>query len=171
MICPNCGTSNLPGEAQCRKCVCDLSQLDLPVAQDRVERCLMEEAVRALPPCPAVAVRPTATVGEAIQAMLDHNVGALVVVDETDRLVGILSERDLLMKVAGLVDDYRGRPVSQFMTSRPETVRGCDSLAFALHKMDLGGYRHLPVVKDGRPQGMLSVRDLLRHLTRLCKKA
>ena len=46
---------------------------------------------------------------------------------------------------------------------------GADTLAFALHKMDVGGYRHLPVLKDGKPTGVISVRDMLRHITRLCK--
>ena len=45
-----------------------------------------------------------------------------------------------------------------------------DKLAFALLKMDVGGYRHLPVVKDGKPAGVISVRDLLRHITRLCNE-
>jgi CBS domain-containing protein len=56
------------------------------------------------------------------------------------------------------------------MTPRPETVRETDSLAFVLHKLDSGGYRHLPVVKNGLPVGMISVRDILRHITRLCKR-
>jgi CBS domain-containing protein len=55
------------------------------------------------------------------------------------------------------------------MTCGPETVTSSDSLAFALHKMDGGGYRHLPVVSGGRPTGVISVRDLLRYFTRLCK--
>ena len=55
------------------------------------------------------------------------------------------------------------------MTPNPETVRPTDTLAFVLHKMDGGGYRHLPVLKDGQPLGMISVRDMLRHITRLCK--
>ena len=49
-------------------------------------------------------------------------------------------------------------------------MREDDTLAFALHKMDVGGYRHVPVVKGGQPLGMLSVRDMLRHITRLCKE-
>jgi CBS domain-containing protein len=69
--------------------------------------------------------------------------------------------------VAGL-EDYASRPLRDFMTPAPETVRPEDALAFALHKMDSGGYRHLPVVKDGLPLGMVSVRDMLRHITRLC---
>jgi CBS domain-containing protein len=48
-------------------------------------------------------------------------------------------------------------------------VREGDSLAFALHKMDTGGYRHLPTLRDGRLSGMVSVRDLLRHITGLLK--
>jgi CBS domain-containing protein len=83
--------------------------------------------------------------------------------------VGIFSERDLLTKVAGTAVDYERQPVSQFMTSNPETIQATDRLAFALHKMDCGGYRHLPVIKDGRPLGMISVRDMLRYITRLCK--
>ena len=65
---------------------------------------------------------------------------------------------------------YRmGLPVEPFMTPNPETVTAEDTLAFALHKMDIGGYRHLPVLTDDRPSGVISVRDLLRHFTRLCK--
>ena len=76
--------------------------------------------------------------------------------------------RDLLTKAA---DDphYATKPVRQLMTANPETVRETDTLAFVLHKMDGGGYRHLPVLRDGQPLGMISVRDMLRHITRLCK--
>jgi CBS domain-containing protein len=55
------------------------------------------------------------------------------------------------------------------MTPRPETIVATDSLAFALHKMDSGGYRHLPVLENGRPVAVISVRDVLTHCTRLCK--
>ena len=91
--------------------------------------------------------------------------------DETGRLVGIFSERDLLTKVAGIHDPYAELPVRQFMTPKPETIKPTDTLAFALHKMDSGGYRHLPVVRDGRLVGIVSVRDLMRHVTRLCERA
>jgi CBS domain-containing protein len=169
MRCPICNHNNLPGSESCARCLYDLTQLDRPVAQDRVERSLMEDTVSVLGPRPAVTLLPTATVAEAIQTMIHHDIGALIIVDEAGRLVGILSERDLLVKAAGLVDDYRARPVADFMTRQPETVRPCNSLAVALHKMDVGGYRHLPVVQDGLPQGMISVRDVLRHVTRICK--
>ena len=82
--------------------------------------------------------------------------------------MGIFSERDLLKKIAGQKTDYVNLPITQFMTPRPDTVTANDTLAFALHKMDVGGYRHLPVVDAGKPVGVISVRDLMRHITRMC---
>ena len=170
MICPNCGYDNLPGSEECSSCLQDLTQLDLPCAQNRVERSLMEDPVQVLHPRKPITARPEATLRDAIQIMLCSGVGSLLVVDRAGKLVGVFSERDLLTKVAGLHDPYSHLPVSQFMTPNPETVTADDTLAFALHKMDIGGYRHLPVARSGRPEGMISVRDLLRHIVRLCKE-
>jgi CBS domain-containing protein len=169
MICPNCGFDNLPGSEQCGNCQNDLTQLDRPTAQDRVERSLMEDPVQALNPRPPITLPPTASVAEAMQLMLERDIGAVLIVHEGGRVAGILSERDLLTKVAGVVSDYSGRPVSEFMTPDPETVRPTDSLAFVLQTMDCGGYRHLPVLEGGRVVGMISVRDMLRHVTRMCR--
>jgi CBS domain-containing protein len=170
MICPNCGHNNLPGSEQCENCLNDLTQLDQPMAHDRIERSLMEDPIqttmRLVPP---VTLPPTATVAEAIRTMLARDIGAILVADTSGDIIGVFSERDLLTKVAGLVPDYPERPISEFMTPDPETVRPSDSLAFVLHKMDSGGYRHLPVLERGRPVGMISVRDMLRHLTSLCR--
>lgn len=169
MICPNCGFDNLPGSEECGRCLQDLTQLDQPAPLDRVERKLMESPVSILAPRGAITLRPTATVGEAMGVMLREDIGALLVVDAEGRLLGIFSERDLLLKVAGLHDAFTELPVAQFMTTHPETVTALDTLAFAIHKMDVGGYRHLPIVHDDRPVGVISVRDVVRHITRLCR--
>jgi signal-transduction protein with cAMP-binding, CBS, and nucleotidyltransferase domain len=169
MICPHCAFDNLPGSEQCDNCQADLTQLDRPIAQDRVERSLMEDTVSELKPRQAVTLPPTATVQQAIEVMLSHNIGALLIVDDAGQLLGIFSERDLLTKVADPNLDHLARPVQDFMTANPAIVRPTDTLAFVLHQMDCGGYRHLPVLKDGQPLGMISVRDMLRHITRLCK--
>jgi CBS domain-containing protein len=168
MICPACGNDNVPGSEECRECGQDLTQLDQPAPHDRIERSLMETPVRELCPRRPVTILPTATVQDAIQAMLTHNIGALIVVDKQGKLLGIFSERDLLAKVAGQHEAYAELPVGQFMTPQPEAVTADDNLAFALHKMSIGGYRHLPVATDGRPSGVVSVRDMLRHITRQC---
>ncbi|MFN4260672.1 MAG: CBS domain-containing protein [Gemmataceae bacterium] len=169
MICPHCGHDNLPGSETCDRCLQDLTQLDQPVAQDRVERSLMEDEVASLNPARPVTAPPNATIRQALDTMLGMGVGSLLIINENQELVGILSERDLLLKVAGIHEPYMDLPVSQFMTPQPETIAADDTLAFGLHKMDVGGYRHLPVMKDGRPEGVISVRDMIRHITQLCK--
>ena len=168
MICPHCSYDNLPGSEQCARCHQDMSHLDLPVAQDRVQRSLMEDPVSTLRPRAPVTVSPETPIQEAMRTMLERNIGALLVVDVAGKLIGILSERDLLLKVAGELGPGEDRPVSDFMTPNPETIVTTDTLAFALHKMDSGGYRHLPVLQDGKAVGVVSVRDMLTHLTRLC---
>jgi CBS domain-containing protein len=169
MICPHCAYDNLPGSEHCDNCLADLTQLDQPVAQDRVERSLMEDTVSRLQPRQAITLKPSATVKQVIEVMLHNDIGAVLIVDDAGKLLGIFSERDLLTKVANPTVEHTTRPVSDFMTSHPTTVRPTDTLAFVLHEMDVGGYRHLPVLKDGQPLGMISVRDMLRHMTRLCK--
>jgi CBS domain-containing protein len=169
MICPTCGWDNLPGNEECSNCLQALTPLDRPAPNNKVERSLMEDRVRALDPKKPVTLSADTPVREAIQTMLTRNIGSVLLVDGSAKLVGIFSERDLLTKVAGLVDDYADHPVRDFMTANPATVKATDTLDFVLHQMDGGGYRHLPVVKDDRPTGVISVRDMLHHITRLCK--
>jgi CBS domain-containing protein len=169
MICPHCGYDNLPGTEECGHCLMDLTQLDRPAAHNRIERTLMEDPVRVLQFKPPITVYPTTSVHETMQIMLTRNIGALLVVDTEGKLMGIFSERDLLTRIAGLHHAYADMSIDRFMTPNPDTVTSSDTLAFALHKMDVGEYRHLPVVEDGRPVGMISVRDMLRYITRLCK--
>ena len=171
MICPACEHNNLPGSEYCRNCYSDLTHVERPVVYDRVERSLLEDTVSVLAPPEAICLPPDATVGYAIRVLLDRNIGALPIVDKTGNLLGIFSERDLLTRVAGDRDDYAVRPVSEYMTPTPETVRDTDPLALVLHKMHVGGYRHLLVLRQGKVLGMISVRDMLRHVTDLCRQA
>ena len=130
----------------------------------------MEELVGVLPIHAPATILGAAPLSAAIARMLADNVGALLVVDAAGVLQGIFSERDLLKKVVGIHEPYAELPVSRFMTARPETVAPTDTLNFALQKMDAGGYRHVPVVDNGRPISVISVRDMIRHITRLCKE-
>jgi CBS domain-containing protein len=170
MICPRCTFDNVPGNDVCGRCLLDLAPLDQPVSHDQVQACLMADRVSVLKPRAPVTVEEMATVDRALRVMIEHNVGALLVLDVEGKLSGIFSERDLLMRAAGQYPQgFATHRVAEFMTPRPVTVALDDSLARALQKMDVGGYRHLPVVANGKPTGMISVRDLVRHITRLCK--
>ncbi len=170
MYCPTCNHLNVPGAEECEKCQTDLSALDRPTPHDKVEASLMTEPVSCLGPKPPVTILETATIAEAMQTMIDRSVGALLVINDGKQLVGILTERDFLTKVAGQ-PSFEQKPVGEFMTAKPETVSPLDPLAFAMQKMDTGGYRHLPVVgENDRPVGVISMRDVLKHITRLCKE-
>ncbi len=108
-----------------------------------------------------LAVEGSVTLADAARQMHDRGVGAVVVL-EAERLVGILTERDVLRAVAtGDVES----PVSASMTHSPDTVDSAETTGHAASLMIHGGFRHLPVVDGGRTIGIISIRDLMRlHL-------
>jgi len=167
MKCPACGFDrNAPGADACANCELPLARLDEYVPQGPVELSLTGDTVAVLDPRAPVTVAATAPLRDAMRQLIAARIGALLVTDGAGALVGILTERDFLTKVAG-APGFETEPVSAFMTRDPETVAPSDRLAVALGKMDAGGYRHLPVVDGGKPVGVISVRDVLRHLTAL----
>jgi CBS domain-containing protein len=97
-------------------------------------------------------------VAEAARLMKQRNVGAMMVVDG-GRLVGMFTERDGLFRVVAAGLDGKTTPLSAVMTTNPRTVQPDRSFAQALSIMHEGRFRHLPVMEDGRPIGMISVRD------------
>ena len=169
MYCPNCGHLNFPGDEACRNCQQSLTSFDVPVPHDRVEEHLANDPVSALKPQKPVTVLADANLGHVMQTMLSAGVGAVLVTDEAGALIGIVTERDFLTRIAGQ-PGLAALPVRDFMTPNPETVLMTDTLAFALGKMDVRGYRHLPVVDAGHPVGVISVRDILRHVTSLFRE-
>jgi len=108
-----------------------------------------------------VAVAPATPIIEAVRLMKERHVGALMVV-ESDRLVGILSERDVVFRVVAEERDAKSTRVADVMTANPETIRPEKPFGHALHMMCEGGFRHVPVVDaQGRAVGMVSARDAL----------
>ena len=100
------------------------------------------------------------TVSAAAQLMKRNEVGAVMVVEE-GRLVGVFTERDALFRVLAEGRDTRTTRLSDVMTRNPATIHPDRPFAEALHIMHEGGFRHVPVVEDGRPVGMVSARDAL----------
>ena len=106
-----------------------------------------------------LTIEPDARLAEAARRMTDRGVGAVLVFDG-ERLAGILTERDLLKALAsGYRDDTT---VSQWMTRDPDTVDADEATDQAAALMIHGGFRHLPVMDEGRVVGILSIRDLMR---------
>ena len=108
-----------------------------------------------------LTVAPSDTIGEAAEKMNAANVGAVVVVEDFVRIVGIVTERDLLRAVASRARAAEAR-VRQWMTPDPVTIGPDLTIDEAAQIMFDHNFRHLPVVKDGRPLGIVSLRLLAR---------
>jgi len=108
-----------------------------------------------------LTVEPTSSIGEAAEKMNAANVGAVVVVEDFVRIVGIITERDLLRAVAARARAAEAR-VRQWMTPDPLTIEPETSIEDAAKVMFEHNFRHLPVVKDGRSLGIVSLRVLAK---------
>jgi CBS domain-containing protein len=107
-----------------------------------------------------LGVAPEDTLGFAAEQMAERDVGAVVVVDY-GRLIGILSERDILRAVAGRVHSSEAR-VRDWMTADPKTASPQTPPEEAARVMVEHGFRHLPVVEDEQAVGIVSIRDVMR---------
>ena len=108
-----------------------------------------------------LTVDPTSSIGEAAEKMIEAGVGAVVVMEDMARIVGIVTERDLMRAVAQRARAAEAR-VRQWMTADPLTIDPETSVEDAAKIMFENNFRHLPVVKDGRPLGIVSLRVLSR---------
>jgi CBS domain-containing protein len=100
------------------------------------------------------------TVAAAARLMKEHRIGAILVVQE-GRLAGIFTERDALFRVIAEGRDPAATRVAEVMTANPRTIAPDRPFGHALHLMYEGGFRHVPVVDNGRPLGVVSSRDAL----------
>ena len=100
------------------------------------------------------------TVAEAAHLMKLNRIGAMLIVDD-GRLAGIFTERDALFRVIAEGRDPAATRVAEVMTSNPRTIAPDRPFGHALHLMYEGEFRHVPVVENGRPLGMVSARDAL----------
>jgi len=100
------------------------------------------------------------TVADAARLMKTNHIGALLVVDE-ERLAGIFTERDVLFRVVAEGRNPETTLLAEVMTRNPRTIAPDRPFGHALHLMYEGEFRHVPVVEDGRPLGMVSARDAL----------
>lgn len=100
------------------------------------------------------------TVAEAARLMKERRIGALLVVGG-GRLAGIFTERDVLFRVVADGRDPHATRLADVMTPNPRTIDPDRPFSHALHMMHEGEFRHVPVVENGRPVGMVSARDAL----------
>lgn len=164
MHCPVCGFDNLTGADICDNCGADLAGHDVPQATTTFQGTLLGEHLDELGAPPPVTVSPDTALDAVIAQMYGASVDCVLVV-EADRLVGIFTDRDAVVKAAGKrLSTLR---VRDLMTPDPVVLRHDDPIAVAIHKMAVGGFRHIPLVEDGRPTGVVTARDVFAHLARM----
>ena len=129
---------------------------------------LLQEPVTALPVHEAVILSASDTVTDAMRAMQREHRGCILVTDDgtnASKLVGIFTERDVLLRIVDRGKNPATLPLQEVMTADPEVLSVKSSVAHALNKMSLGGFRHIPVVDDEhRPALVVSVRDVVEFL-------
>ncbi|MDX1680937.1 MAG: CBS domain-containing protein [Akkermansiaceae bacterium] len=106
--------------------------------------------------------RENATVYEAIGLMGEHNIGALIVVNDKDEVVGVMTERDYSRKVVLKGRTSRDTKVSEIVNKPAITVKPCDKVTHCMALMSNERIRHLPVMDEGKLIGMVSMGDIMR---------
>ncbi|VAX39706.1 hypothetical protein MNBD_PLANCTO02-656 [hydrothermal vent metagenome] len=161
MLCPDCGFDNIEGIDACDACGQPMTSLD--ISPSELEESISRHSISVLNPRQPESVEATTTLREAIKQLVAGEAGSLLVLDKGS-LIGIVTDRDILTKVSAHLE-LLDQPVTTVMTTQPAVVSRSDSIAYCLRTMDLGGYRHLPVVDEQMvPTGIITVRDILRFL-------
>lgn len=163
MKCPSCDFENIPGIDRCENCMEPFRQLDVPQPREGFQAQILLDPIASIYSRNPASVSPQATVLEAVKVMKARRTGCVLVVDHQN-LIGILSEVDVLFRGKPGTEEIANLKAVDLMTRNPEVVGEDCSIAAAFHLMSVGGYRHLPVVENGKIAGIVSVKDLLRYM-------
>ncbi len=114
-----------------------------------------------------VTAAPTVTLGQVTQELMRHGIGALVIVDGGGEVVGIISERDVVAAIATCGGRALEEPVATHMQQNPVIAHENDTVDSTMETMTLERRRHLPVIRDGRLSGLVSIGDVVKHRIRV----
>lgn len=166
ITCYLCGFESIDGVDACAQCGQPFTENHLQPPSNAVERGLLVDVIACLSPKPPITVSASTTVGEVLKLLVDRQIGC-VFIQDNGTITGVFSERDALLRLNTKAGELLDEPVQKFMTPNPQSLPPDAKIAYAVHQMDLGGYRHLPIVdRQGLAQGVISARDILHYLTR-----
>ena len=109
-----------------------------------------------------ISIEPTADLATAAKLLSKHRIGSVVILGAGERLVGILSERDIVRAVSEQGAGALALPVGQVMTRDVATCGEDDTVASIMERMTAGRFRHMPVVANGRLVGLISIGDVVK---------
>jgi CBS domain-containing protein len=110
-----------------------------------------------------IGIEPTANLAAAAKLLVKHHIGALVIRGAGGRLSGILSERDIVRALSAQGAAALDLPVGQTMTRDVETCGEDDSCASIMERMTIGKFRHMPVMRNGKLVGLISIGDVVKQ--------
>ncbi len=170
--CPSCGSENILGSDRCGQCLHTLMQTGLPQPKkdDKLQQAIMVTPVLSLLTGKDLLVcSPEDTVQKVVRVFQKENKNCVLVYDHK-KLVGILSNRDFLLRVAGKYKDLSKVKIKEVMTANPEYVTEDAPIAYVVNRMAMGGCRHVPVLaSDGTPYSIVIIKDVLSFLSRRIK--
>jgi CBS domain-containing protein len=108
-------------------------------------------------------IEPNATLGDAVRLLAERRIGAIVILGADRRVVGILSERDIVRVLAERGAAVLDEPVSQTMTRKVSTCNESETVVQIMERMTDGKFRHVPVVDQGQLAGIISIGDVVKH--------
>ena len=110
-----------------------------------------------------ITIEPERTLGEAVRLLDERKIGAVVVGDADHAVLGIISERDIVRALAKSGAAALDEPVSHHMTGKVVTCTGRSAISELMELMTDRKFRHVPIVEDGRLNGIVSIGDIVKH--------
>ena len=110
-----------------------------------------------------ITIEPTASLEQAAKILAERRIGALVVTGPEQRVVGIVSERDIVAMLAARGCHALDVPLTAVMTRKVTTCSPADTISTIMERMTEGKFRHVPVVEQGRLTGIISIGDVVKH--------
>jgi CBS domain-containing protein len=110
-----------------------------------------------------ISIEPAATLETAVRTLADHRIGALLVLGPDRRVIGILSERDIVRVLAEQGAGALNQPLSQVMTRKVVTCNSSETIGVIMERMTAGKFRHVPVVEQDQVIGVVSIGDVVKY--------
>jgi CBS domain-containing protein len=121
------------------------------------------KAILAVKGTEVLTIEPTTNLAAAAKILAERKIGALVVTGPDRRVIGIVSERDIVQDLAAHGAASLDLPLTEVMTRKVMTCSASDTISSVMERMTAGKFRHLPVVEQGRLAGIISIGDVVKH--------
>jgi CBS domain-containing protein len=166
--CTVCGHENLPGSFYCSNCNSDIIiEERRPITDSRIEKAILEDCLEEVGGDESLAleVPPDKPVKEVLKLIIDTQKSSVVVVGSDRSIEGIFTERSLLRRVCNESPINVDKPIREAMLKKPVVLKKTDSVAYALHMMEVQGYSYAIIQDD--PIRVINIRTILQYIVEL----